>query len=143
MTLIAKIGLIATHLLVFTLVAYADQDIGEPNCLKVGGVTHACNCTSPAPVVRTFAYTFGPKYWKHTGVCAGEKLPCPWTTGGKEHLTLSATLPPGKCYEKITWYWCCVPAGTIAICTNGVCPDGPEVEYNVLMHIKEAEYDCP
>ncbi len=117
---------------------------GEPNCILIGYFPSAvCNCTSPGPVTHQFGSTYSVAWWKHTGSCAEEGEPCPWEYGGiSGPHQLTAEIPGGKCIYDVKFWWCVYPPGTLVLCENGYCPDGPKNYFNLLGYTAKF-YNCP
>lgn len=54
---------------------------------------------------------------------------------------MKITIPGGMCVKDVKYFWCVDPPGTLALCKNGVCPDGPKNYFNKL-HVKATYYEC-
>ncbi len=118
---------------------------GEPNCILIGYFPQpVCHCdpTTPAPKEHVHGTTYSYDWWKYTGACNGEGQPCPWEHGGIHGpIVMKITIPNGMCVKDVRYYWCVSPPATLAVCVNGVCPDGPRNYFNKL-EFTATYYEC-
>ncbi len=116
---------------------------GEPNCILIGYFPQdVCNCTQPGPLEHTHGNTYSYEWWTYTGRCNGEGEPCPWQYGGTYGpITMAITIPGQMCVKNVRYYWCVDPPGTLAICENGQCPDGPKNYFSKVVPVGEF-YPC-
>lgn len=123
--------------------ASAQVGEGEPNCILIGSFpAPVCNCDTPGPIVHTHGSTSSYQWWSYTGQCNGEGQPCPWEYGGVvSGIPMTIEIPGGWCVKNVVYYWCVDPPGTLALCENGQCPDGPKNYFNKVVSVADP-YPC-